>query len=165
MVIHRDKFPMNQFLSLWQMCFVCVCFVCVCVFFSLEVFIWCWVHTTGDTPRPHLRVTDALVCSRELIWALVLSLILTRKQKMPKGTIFLYFLLSCSFEMSSHFFLFIDFFLFFMSFSGNGMDDGTGMCGMGFDCQDSVKLDLTYFMMLVCRLAIVLFLFLQSTVS
>ena len=68
---------------------------------------------------------------------------------MPKGTIFLYFLLSCSFEMSSHFFLFIDFFLFFMSFSGNGMDEGTGMYGMGFDtmtgdtfdCQDSVKLD------------------------
>ena len=52
-----------------------------------------------------------------------------------------------------------------MSFSGNGMDDGTGMCGMGFDCQGSVKLDLTYYMMLVCRLAIVLFLFLQSKVS
>ena len=43
------------------------------------------------------------------------------------------------------------------------MDDGTGMCGMGFD--QFIKLDLTYYMMLVCRLAIVLFLFLQSTVS
>ena len=52
-----------------------------------------------------------------------------------------------------------------MSFSGNGMDDNTGMCGMGFDCKDSVKLDLTYYMMLVCRLAIVIFFFLQSTVS
>ena len=40
-----------------------------------------------------------------------------------------------------------------------------GCVFMGFDCQDSVKLDLTYYMMLVCRLAIVLFLFLQSTVS
>ena len=78
---------------------------------------------------------------------------------MPKGTIFLYFLLSCSFEMSSHLYLFIDFFLFSMSFSGNGMDDGTGMCGMGFD--QFIKLDLTYYMMLVCRLVIVLFLFLE----
>ena len=76
---------------------------------------------------------------------------------MPKGTIFLYFLLSCSFEMNSHFFLFIDYFLFCMSFSGNGMDDSTGMCDMGFDYKDS---DLTYHMMLVCGLAIVLFLIL-----
>ena len=45
------------------------------------------------------------------------------------------------------------------------MDDGTGMCGMEFDCKDSLKLDLTYHMMHVYRLAIVLFLFLQSTVS
>ena len=45
------------------------------------------------------------------------------------------------------------------------MDDGTGVCGRGFDCKDSVKLDLTYYMMHVSRLAIVLFLFLQSTVS
>ena len=44
-----------------------------------------------------------------------------------------------------------------MSYSRNGMEDGTGMCGMGFDCKDSVKLDLTYHVMHVCRLVIVLF--------
>ena len=36
------------------------------------------------------------------------------------------------------------------------MDDGMGMCDVGFDCKDSVELDLTYHMMLVCKIAIVL---------
>ena len=40
-----------------------------------------------------------------------------------------------------------------------------GMCRMDLDCISSVKLVFTYHMMHVCRLAIDLFLFFQSTVS
>ena len=45
------------------------------------------------------------------------------------------------------------------------MGGETGMCRMELDCISSVKLVFTYHMIHVCRLAIVLFLFLQSTVS
>ena len=44
-----------------------VCFFFFFVFFSLETFILYWVYVIGDTARPYLRVTDGLICSRELI--------------------------------------------------------------------------------------------------
>ena len=45
------------------------------------------------------------------------------------------------------------------------MGGETGMCRMELDFISSVKLVIIYHMMHVCRLATVLFLFLQSTVS
>ena len=56
-------FPWINSYNVWQMCYVFF----VLFFFSLETFILYWVYVTGDTARPYLRVTDGLICSRELI--------------------------------------------------------------------------------------------------